>query len=107
MTTATPTVAQTILEQLGGTNKLTAMLGATMFVNRGENEGVSFRFKGCKKANLVWVKLHWTDTYIMEFYKVHRTPRESDFEPVETHDFIYAHALRRTFTEVTGLELSL
>jgi len=60
-------IAKTILQQIDG-NRLKLFVGAYNFVDHGD--GLSFRFKGSKKANYVKVTLNASDLYDLEFIKV-------------------------------------
>ena len=64
-------IAQTIQSQLG--NGCFFMLGASNLV--AHDDGLSFRFKGCRKANYCKVTLDASDTYTMEFLKIGRAPK--------------------------------
>ncbi len=109
-------IAQTILNQMGGTGKLTAMVGANNFVFDGEKQNVSFKFKACKKCNYVRITLNAMDFYDVEFIKIHREASlkqllagKTTKEPttVETFDNVDCEQLNPIFESVTGLYLSL
>lgn len=99
--TAGDRIAQTILDQLGGTGRLAAFLGADQFV--AMESGLKFRFKGSPKANLVLIRLSHRDTYTVEFFKV----RGLDYKPVALVEDVYADQLRHVFEQFTGLLLGL
>lgn len=99
----TPTVAQTILAQLGGMNRLTAMVGVELFLDRGN--GVSFKFKGSRKANVCQITLDASDTYTVKMQKFQ--PRKLTITDVYESDGIYADQLIDTFEQQTGLYLTL
>lgn len=62
------TVASTILEQLGGTAKLKAMLGTSSLLYG--NNFLSFNLRGCRKINLIKVVyLPYSDLYQIDYYK--------------------------------------
>ena len=97
-------VASIILEQLGGAGRLKAMIGAANFVDHGD--GLSFKFKGSRKANYVKVTLRADDTYLLELKTIAPPPafipsREIDFEGV------YWDMLQDLIERETGLYLSL
>ena len=94
-------IAETILRQMGGTGRLSVMVGAYQFV--ALEDGVKFRFKGSKKANLVMVKLTARDTYDVEFFKM----AKFDYKQIAVVEDVYADQLRRVFEQMTGLYLSL
>lgn len=94
------TIASVILAQMGN-NKLVAMIGANGFLNL-EN-GLQFKFKGCKKANCVRITLEAQDLYTVEFFKI----KGFDVASVSKHVGLYDVALKPTFERFTGLALSL
>ena len=61
-----PTIAKTIIEQMGGAGKIRAMVGVKTFVV--SEDGVSFQFKGSRKMNCVKITLDPSDTYTMTLY---------------------------------------
>ncbi len=93
--------AKILIDQLGGPNKLKAMIGVTHFFNG--DQGVSFNFKGSKKHNSCTINLTSMDTYDMKISKF-ISGRESEI--VEYND-IFCDQLKPLFTKTTGLELSL
>lgn len=97
------TVANTILDQMGGTGRLTAMVGANAFV--GSDNSVSFRFKARAKngANAFRVVLDPSDTYTVEFMSCRAGKVTSKFKSRD----IYAEDLIPLFERETGLYLSL
>ena len=96
------TTAKTILEQLGGTRRLMAMIGASDFVFGDRSLQFSFgkAAKGIRKAR---IELDASDTYTVRFY----AGRGLSIREVETCEGVYDDALKRTFESVTGLYLSL
>jgi len=94
-------VAKTILQQMGGVNKIKAMTGACNF---GASDNlVSFKFKMCKKANYVRITLNSMDLYDVEFIKIWGTK----ITIVKTYNGIYDDQLKSIFEDYTGLYLSL
>jgi len=91
------------MQQLGGFNKVAAMTGAANFIDLGN--GVSFKFKGCRKINCLRVVLDADDTYTVDFYKVNM--RTFDVKEVKTLSGMYCDQLIPTFESTTGLYLSL
>jgi len=62
------TVSATILNQLGGSGKLKAMLGTSTLLYG--NNFLTFNLKGCRKINLVKViYLPASDLYQIDYYK--------------------------------------
>lgn len=98
------TVANTILQQLGGQKRLAMMTGAKNFVG-GENF-VAFKIgTGAKdKINLVRVTLDPSDTYTVEFMRMWgaNTPKV-----ISKHDGIYNDMLGELFEKETGFFLKL
>ncbi len=95
------TVANTILKQMGGSNKLTAMLGAFNF--SGGEKSLTFRFKMCKKANCIKITLNSLDLYDIEFFKI----RKFEFPLIKRIDGLYFDQLNNTFENFTGLATTL
>jgi len=97
------TIANTILSQMGGTGRLSMMIGATGFV--GSDNSVSFRFKARAKngVNAFMVTLDPSDTYTIEFISVRGTSRKVK----ESLSMVYAEDLKSIFQNKTGLYLSL
>lgn len=100
-TTTVPTIAETIAAQLGGTHRLTAMIGAHGFV--GSDRTLTFRFtaRALHGINRVNVRLAGDDTYTVTFYKGRLADRVSETTGV------YCDGLRETIEHATGLYLSL
>lgn len=103
------TVANTILEQLGG-NKFIAMTGAKNLLADG-NTLIMTLPKNMSKANRLYITLEADDTYTMHFFKF--TPgrlNKKTFEftedkvvEVRTIEGVYFDKLQELFTEVTGM----
>lgn len=91
-------VAQTILDQLGG-GRFVMMVGVHKMSNFGT--GLAFMFKATAKAriNHVRVTLMPSDLYKIEFSRVWGTKRAV----LTVRENIYADQLQTLFTEVTGL----
>ncbi len=99
------TVANTILEQLGG-RKFTVMTGARNFV--GDFSGLSFRLPGaggfCADGiNYVKVALNGNDEYDMTFSRI----RGMKVTQVAKYDGVQFDQLQELFTKATGLQTSL
>lgn len=101
--------ASTLLRQMGGMGKLTAMIGASGF-GRGTTDGhpsLTFKFKGSKKANVVTIILDPSDTYTLRFVKMGSAATAYKVTPAGEFSGVYADALKPTFERFTGLYLSL
>jgi len=100
--------ADTILRQLGGSGRLSIMIGAKNFV--GEDRALSFRFAARAKygANWIEVTLAGDDTYTIRFAKVTR-PRFGGETVAERGTFrgVYVAQLRATIERETELRRSL
>lgn len=100
----TPTIAQTTLSQLGGSGRLTAMIGADGFGAADDDATLVFRFKGSRKGgNVVHITLDATDTYSVTFFKC----SGYSYNRVGAYDGVHADQLRNVFETHTGLYLSL
>jgi hypothetical protein len=98
-----PEIAEIIAQQMGGINRMVAMTGAHTFVDMGN--GLSFKFKGCRKANCLQVILDSSDTYSLTFCKI--TQRGLEVETKLELSGVYADQLRGIFESYTGLYLSI
>lgn len=97
------TVAETILQQLGG-NKFITMTGAKNFVGRAN--GLSFKLPSnfaLFGINYVYVELTQMDVYTVTFSRT----RGMKAVVISTFDNVYGDRLRSLFTSETGLETSL
>ena len=93
--------ADELLKQMGGVNKLSAMTGANTFL--ALEDGLSFKFKGCKQCNYVKITVNQKDLYDMDFKKVVGTK----VKDVKTEKDIDVSMLKKMFTKTTGLDLHL
>jgi hypothetical protein len=108
---ADTTIAQTILEQMGGGGRLKAMCGASNFTAiNGDDKiqgGVYFRLPGggfCKDGiNLVQIDLTWGDVYTVTFSRI----RGTKITEVAKLDDVYCDMLMDIFEKYTGLYLTL
>ena len=96
-------VAKTILEQLGGQNRLVSMLGAYNF--GAEDNSVSFRFKAKGKNGINYIKitLNSMDTYDIKYSSI----RGTEFKTVAEDKGIYNDQLREVIEQEIGLYLSM
>ncbi|MBU0707040.1 hypothetical protein KKG41_01575 [Patescibacteria group bacterium] len=94
-------IAETILKQLGGWDRLVSMINAKNPINLFE--GLSFRFSGSKITNHISIVLQANDTYSIEFGKI----REIKYESVKRIHDIYAENLVNVIEDTTGLYLSI
>lgn len=100
------TVAETIIDQLGGTGRLSAMIGAKDFVSLSEpgRGGVQFSFKGSSKTgNSAHIILTSGDLYDVEFWYV----RGMNFKEVAHFEGLMWDQLIPTFEKQTKMYLSL
>lgn len=103
MSNATNTIAATILRQLGGVGRLSAMIAASSFSDHGD--ALSFKFKGCRKYNVCKVTLAPDDTYTVELR--HFSLRTLKDKNEVSFSGIYADNLKNLIESETGLYLSL
>ena len=94
-------IAQTILKQLGGNQRVAIMTGADQFL--AGDRSLSFKFKNSKTANAVLITLERDDTYTLKFTKI----RGLKFTDVATVEGVYFDGLIDVFEKTTGLRLSL
>jgi hypothetical protein len=112
MNTATETrtdakqIAQTTLAQLGGTNRLAAMISAKHFAFDTDGS-IQFKFSGSRKWNSVKISLNQsTDTYTVEFHKV-TMGANYNVKRAPAISMVYADSLRKVFESETSLYLSI
>jgi len=105
-------VALTILNQIGGANRLVAMINASSFasgnfakVGEPDAYGVSFRIgmRAKKGIKAVIIKLNGRDLYDVEFGKM----VNFEYKVVDSASDIYAEDLRDLIERTTGLALRL
>lgn len=97
-------VAETIAAQLGGTGRLTAMLGAKHFM--GDADSLTFKWSAPakNKANCIKITLdHDTDTYTVQWYTI----RGINVKEGACLTMVHVDALRGVFERATELRLSL
>jgi hypothetical protein len=95
----------TTLEQLGGRNRLSSMLGAYDFVYCNIENSITFKFQGNRDINTVKVIYRYgNDTYKIIFYKY--TYRNMDIKVVEELDGVYVEDLKRVIEDTINLCLS-
>jgi hypothetical protein len=97
------TVADTIAQQIGGYNRVKAMIGVTSFVYSDDSLSFRFKAKGLKKINAVYIRLTPMDVYDVEFIKCQKFERIV----VEKLEGIYCDQLKEIIEAKTGLRLSL
>jgi len=93
-------VASTILQQLGGANRLNAMTGAYNFMNLGN--GLSFKIKN-QKANYIKIMLTSMDLYDIEVGRI----RGFTYKIVAEGKGLYAEELKPFIEKATGMYLTL
>jgi hypothetical protein len=103
-------IANTILDQMGGLNRLRAMVGADQAL--AIESGVQFAFKGCRKANKCVVRLDPSDTYTVEFwacrpvrFNARTGAMTGGAVKVSESSDVYADSLVQVFEGATGLYL--
>jgi hypothetical protein len=96
------TVAKTIIDQMGGTGRLKAMINARDYFYSATH--VQFTFSGNRRANKCIITLDWTDTYTMEIGKM---TRKCEWKSIYHQSGLYWDMLKPVFEKATGLYLSL
>lgn len=101
------TIADTILSQMGGGNKIATMIGVKQYAY-SEVTGrpqllIRFKAKAANKANCVTIILESSDLYTMKFQSL-RGLKLTDRGEFEN---LYADMLKETFEQETKLYLSL
>lgn len=99
-------IAQVILQQLGGVNRLSVMTGANGFV--AIENGVQFSIgRNAKGVNKVIIRLNAQDLYDVEFGAQRRVKFEMRYTVKSSSEGIYADMLKATFEEATGMYLTI
>jgi hypothetical protein len=93
-------IANTILQQLGGANRLVMMTGAYNFV--AIQNGLSFKIKN-PKANYIKITLNGKDLYDLEVGRI----RGNSYKVVSQYDDLYFDMLKPSIEKATGMYLSL
>lgn len=97
-------VGEIIINQLGG-HRFRVMTGAKRFV--ASNDGISFRINGKtpedRRVNLIWIKRDPSDTYTVEAWYFMRGTATL----IDSVSGVYADAMQRVFTKLTGLDTHL
>jgi len=96
-------IANTTLSQLGGSGRLSAMVGAKHFLSH-EDGSLTFKFKGSRKMNYVRITLDASDTYTVSLQKF--SPSKGTVKVVEEISGVYNDMLKSIFESKTGLYLS-
>jgi hypothetical protein len=96
-------VANTILEQMGGARRLGVMIGAHTFTGSSDSLTFRFRARSADGSNCLRVTLLPSDTYKVEFISI----RGASVKVKSVHEDTYADSLRQLFESVTRLYLSL
>ena len=97
------TVSRTIFAQLGG-SRFMAMTGAKSFA--GEEDNLSFRLPATmtrNRAGGMRITLAADDTYTLETFKIVKF----EVRTLDVRKGVHVEMLRRTFTDMTGLDTSL
>lgn len=94
-------VAQTIIKQLGGIGRLSAMTGAYNFIY--DTCSIQFKFRNRTGPNFCKVTLDPDDTYTVEFGRLVKW----ELRQPKKVEGIYCDGLIPLFEKTTGLYLSL
>ena len=98
-------IAVTIIEQMGGMQKLQTMVSARNLV--AIDYGLQFNFFGNRKINQLVVRLDPMDTYTVEFWKIYGLKIGKAPKMVSSYDGIYFDMIITLFEKETGLCLRL
>lgn len=100
-------IAEQILQQLGGTNRLTIMTGAKDFM--AIDNGVQFRIGGGanERINAIRIVLNSLDTYDVEFGRIYKSKGMIEYDEKQRAHGIYNDMLVSLIERTTGMYLSL
>lgn len=96
-------IASEIIAQLGGANRLSAMIGARSFISDGASLRMKFAAKALQGINYLVIELTSLDLYDVSFQKV----RGMNVNEITSISGVYATDLKRIIESKTGLRLSL
>lgn len=103
-TSVSSTIANTIIDQMGGLRRIAMFTGAYQFT--ACKDGVFFRLPGKNFAkdsiNLVSITLTPMDEYVMTFSRV----RAGKIKEIRKYEGVYCDQLVELFQDTTGLYLS-
>ena len=107
MSQANVQIANTILDQMGGTGRIAAMTGAKNFT--AIDNGVRFTIgRNSKSINTVTITLNAMDLYDVEYSRIAK--KRGTYEYVNTvkatDEGIYNDMLKASFEKATGMYLS-
>ena len=93
------------MKQLGGGNRLKAMIGAKNFMSWDKGKTLSFDFpnRTRSKPNFIKITLTGRDDYDIEFGR----KSKAGYKKLKTYSGIYADQLTKTIQDKTGLRLRL
>lgn len=95
-------ISQTIYNQLGGTSKLKAMIGAKDFTY-DKDGNVGFKFPTSKNINYIKIRLNSKDLYDIEFGKIVKF----DYKIIKVEKDVYNDQLKKVIESNIGKYLSL
>lgn len=98
-------IAHTILNQMGGQGRLTAMTGAKNFMSH--EDGVSFKFPRKNGVNYLRIILSPYDTYNLEWGYIAKKSGVPTYTKKSEFNDVYADQLCEIFEKETGLYTSL
>jgi len=107
-------IARTIADQLtqsnNGYNRLKAMISGNNFYYSSANDknlggGLSFQFKGSRKASLCGIVLDFNDTYTMKFYRGIKEVKE--ISDLYAEDLMGVFSVPQTVKELRQTDLPL
>lgn len=106
MSNFTQSTAQETFQQLGGTNRLSVMVGAKNFTFSGDESFIAFKWVAKSptcKANYLKVVYNSNDTYTMKFLRVYG----QKVTEIKEYSDVYCDQLIELFENTTGLYLTL
>lgn len=96
-------ITRIIINQLGGSGRLSAMVGARDFLSIDDGLRFKFTAKAKNKANHVQITLNGNDLYDVKFMNY----RSFEFKDVSEHNDVFCGDLVKLIENETGLYLSL
>ena len=96
-------ISDTILKQLGGINRVAAMIGVKHITYGRQATNIRFKARAKNSVNQLTIRLQPSDEYTIEFIRV----RAGKSKVIETLKDVPAENLKSAVERTTGLYLSL
>lgn len=96
--------AHITIQQLGGTRRLSAMIGAHSFTHSNEGKTLTFQYRAKSPCNAIRITLNGLDLYDIEFIKI---GRKLTVTTIETRENVDCDTLQQCIESVAKVYLSI